>query len=99
MRPKQREAEPQEDLFRAQLETLVNRRHPPVRQAGLIGWERFKTEFEALYTGGGRPALPTRLMVDLHLLKHSNGLVGRGGLRAPPGQPVWSSPVGVGLRY
>ena len=36
MRPKQPEAEPQEDLFRARLETLVDPRHALVRLAGLI---------------------------------------------------------------
>ena len=31
MRPKQPAAEPQDDLFRARLENLVDRRHPLVR--------------------------------------------------------------------
>ncbi len=75
MRPKQPAAEPQEDLFRARLETLVDRRHALVRLAGLIDWGRFETEFGPLYTDGiGRPGLPTRLMVGLHLLKHMDGL-------------------------
>jgi transposase, IS5 family len=74
MRPKQPRAEPQEDLFRARLETLVDPRHALVRLAGLIDWGRFETEFGALYTEGGRPGLPTRLMVGLHLLKHMDGL-------------------------
>jgi transposase, IS5 family len=75
MRPKQPEAEPQEDLFRARLENLVDPRHPLVRLAGLIDWGRFEAEFGALYTDAiGRPGLPTRLMVGLHLLKHMDGL-------------------------
>jgi transposase, IS5 family len=74
MRPKQPKAEPQDDLFRARLENLVDPRHPLVRLAGLIGWGRFEVEFGALYTDGGRPGLPTRLMVGLHLLKHMDGL-------------------------
>ncbi len=48
MRPKQPEAEPQEDLFRARLENLVDPRHALVRLAGLIDWGRFETEFGAL---------------------------------------------------
>ena len=36
MRPKQPEAEPEEDLFRARLANLVEPRHPLVRLAGLI---------------------------------------------------------------
>ena len=74
MRPKQATATPQDDLFRARLENMVDLRHPLVRLAGLIDWGRFEAEFGALYTDGGRPGLPTRLMVGLHLLKHMDGL-------------------------
>src|SRR3954451_7865204 len=74
MRPKQPKAEPQEDLFRARLQNVVDSRHALVRLAALIDWGRFETEFGALYTEGGRPGLPTRLMVGLHLLKHMDGL-------------------------
>jgi IS5 family transposase len=74
MRPKQPKVEPQEDLFRARLENLVDPRHPLVRMAALIDWGRFEAEFGLLYTDGGRPGLPTRQMVGLHLLKHMDGL-------------------------
>ena len=74
MRPKQATATPQDDLFRAQLENLIDPRHPLVRLAGLIGWGRFEVEFGALYTDGGRPGLPTRLMVGLHSVKRMDGL-------------------------
>jgi IS5 family transposase len=75
MRPKPPRAEPQEDLFRARLENLVDRRHPLVRLAGLIDWGRFETTFGPLYAETvGRPGLPTRLMVGLHMIKHMDGL-------------------------
>ena len=75
MRPKQPTAEDQDDLFRARLANLVDRRHPLVRLAGLIDWGRFEAEFGPLYTDAtGRPGLPMRLMVGLHLLKHMDGL-------------------------
>jgi IS5 family transposase len=74
MRPKQPKAEPQEDLFRARLQDLVDPRHPLVRLAGLIDWSRFEAEFGVLYVEGGRPGLPPRLMVGLHLLKHMDEL-------------------------
>lgn len=63
------------ELFRSALLNLVDRRHPLVRLAGLIDWERFATAFGPLYRDGvGRPGLPTRLMVGLHLIKHMDGL-------------------------
>jgi transposase, IS5 family len=40
MRPKQPATEPQEDLFRARLQNLVDPRHALVRLAGLIDWSR-----------------------------------------------------------
>ncbi len=75
MRPKPPETEPQDDLFRARLVNLVDPRHPLVRLAGLIDWARFEAAFGPLYTDAiGRPGLPTRLMVGLHLVKHMDGL-------------------------
>jgi IS5 family transposase len=65
----------QPELFRSALVNLVDRRHPLVRLAGLIDWDRFATAFGPLYRDGvGRPGLPTRLMVGLHLIKHMDGL-------------------------
>ncbi len=59
----------QPELFRSALVNLVDPRHPLVRLAGLIDWERFATAFGPLYRDGvGRPGLPTRLMVGLHLI-------------------------------
>lgn len=63
------------ELFRSALVNLVDRRHSLVRLAGQIDWERFATTFGPLDRDGvGRPGLPTRLMVGLHLLKHMDGL-------------------------
>jgi len=75
MRPKQPEAADQHELFRARLDNIADRRHPLVRLAGLTDWGRFEAAFGPLYRDGlGRPGLPTRLMVGLHLLKHMDGL-------------------------
>jgi transposase, IS5 family len=75
MRPKPPEAADQHELFRARLDNIVDPKHPLVRLAGLIDWDRFAAAFGPLYTDGiGRPGLPTRLMVGLHLLKHMDGL-------------------------
>ena len=75
MRPKQASPETDQELFRSRLENIVDARHPLVRFAGLIDWQQFEAAFGVLYKDGvGRPALPTRLMVGLHLLKHMDGL-------------------------
>jgi len=55
----------------ARLENLVDLRRPLVCLAKLIDWGRFEAECGPLYTEtSGRPGLPMRLMVGLHLLKH-----------------------------
>ena len=75
MRPKQALPESDQELFRSRLENIVDARHPLVRLSGLMDWQQFEAAFGALYKDGiGRPALPTRLMVGLHLLKHMDGL-------------------------
>jgi IS5 family transposase len=73
MRPKSSPSEPPE-LFRSALVNLVDCRHPLVRLAGLIDWERFATAFGPLFRDGvGRPGLPTRRMVGLLLIKPMDG--------------------------
>lgn len=74
MRPKSPEA-PTDDLFRSSLEAIIDPGHELIRLAGLIDWGRFDDAFGAHYDDAkGRPGLPTRLMVGLHLLKHMKGL-------------------------
>jgi transposase, IS5 family len=74
-RPPKSPAQEQPELFRSALVNLVDPRHPLVRLAGLIDWERFAEAFGPLYRDGvGRPGLSTRLMVALHLIKHMDGI-------------------------
>lgn len=61
-------------MFRNRLENMIDMRHELVRLAGLIDWKRFDEAFGSLYAEKGRPGLPTRLMVGLHLLKHARGI-------------------------
>ena len=63
-----------DDLFRPRLDAIIDARHPLVQLAGLIDWARFDEAFGSRYAETGRPGLPTRLMVGLHLLKHMKGL-------------------------
>ena len=62
------------DMFRNRLDNMIDMRHELVRLAGLIEWKRFEEAVGALYAEKGRPGLPTRLMVGLHLLKHARGI-------------------------
>ena len=53
------------------LRELLNREHPLFDLADALNWQVFEDEFGKLYAeGAGRPALPTRLLVGLHYLKH-----------------------------
>jgi IS5 family transposase len=62
----------QGDLFRSQLDQILNRRHPLYRLADSIDWSLFDREFGSLYVENfGRPGLPIRLLVGLHYLKHA----------------------------
>ncbi|MFY7948927.1 MAG: transposase, partial [Gemmatimonas sp.] len=57
------------------LDAMIDGRHELVRLAKLIDWKRFEDAFGTLYDENrGRPALPTRLMAGLHLLKHIKAL-------------------------
>ena len=48
----------------------LNLKHPLVQLAETIEWPSFEEKFgRAVKASGGRPALPTRLMVGLHYLK------------------------------
>jgi len=63
-----------QELFRAKLVNIIHLQHPLVRLAGLIDWQRLEAHFAPYYREAGRPGLPTRLIVGLHLLKHIEGL-------------------------
>ena len=72
-RPKPQESGTQE-LFRAKLRNIINLQHELVRLGELIDWERLEAHFAPYYREAGRPGLPIRLVVGLHLLKHIEGL-------------------------
>jgi len=60
------------ELFRSSLEQILNRQHPLYTLGNKIDWKRFDHSFGALFAQKkGRPALPTRLVVGLHYLKHA----------------------------
>jgi IS5 family transposase len=73
MRPKDNSFEESHgELFRSSLEQILDRRHPLYVMANKIDWARFDKSFGNLFAQKqGRPALPTRLVVGLHYLKHA----------------------------
>jgi IS5 family transposase len=72
-RPKPQESG-SEELFRSKLKNIINLRHELVRLGELIDWRRLEEHFAPYYKQAGRPGLPIRLVVGLHLLKHIEGL-------------------------
>src|SRR5258708_11361775 len=70
VRPKEPLTTTTDDLCGARLGNIISPRHEVDRLAQLIDWRMFETAFGPLYAEVGRPGLPTRLMVGLHLLKH-----------------------------
>ena len=75
MQPKSVADDGSEDLFRSRLEAMIDPRHELVKLAKALDWSLFEDAFGPLYhESQGRPGLPTRLMVGLHLLKHKDGV-------------------------
>jgi transposase, IS5 family len=62
------------DIFRSRLENIIDMRHPMVLLAQRIDWDAIAASFGKFFCEKGRPALPTRLLVGLHLIKHMEGL-------------------------
>lgn len=82
--------QPQGELFRIELTVLIRLDHPLVRLAGVVNWSQFDASFEPLYDeGNGRPAIPTRLMVGLHYLKHLYRLSDEEVVRQWVENPYW----------
>ena len=73
MRPKDTSFEESHgDLFRSSLEQILDKNHPLYVLGNKIDWVKFDHSFGALFAQKkGRPALPTRLVVGLHYLKHA----------------------------
>ena len=75
MVPEKPSNETQFDLFRLQLDNIINRNHELYRLAEMIDWSVFDESFGSLYCPNkGCPGKPTRLMVGLQMLKHMYGM-------------------------
>jgi len=70
MKPRERRPTGQKDMFRPRLEEMIAMDHPLIRLAGKIDWRALEKGFGAVYEDKpGRPALPTRLMAGVAILK------------------------------
>ncbi len=75
MRPAKPAAAVQPDMFRETLEAILDPKHALLELGRRIDWEKLDAACGATFIDqAGRPGLPTRLMVGLHLIKHMNGL-------------------------
>ena len=75
MVPEKPSNQSQFDLFRLQLDNIINRNHELYRLAEMIDWSVFDESFGPLYCPNkGCPGKPTRLMVGLQMLKHMYGM-------------------------
>lgn len=72
--PPKKPAPRSDELFRSQLDNMIDMEHALVKLAGLIDWSRFDEAYGRFYHEKGRPGLSTRLMAGLHLLGHMEGL-------------------------
>lgn len=70
MKPSRRPPSGTDDLFRSRLENIIDMRHEVVRLADAMDWPFFDEAYDAFYSEKGRPGIPTRMMVGLHILKH-----------------------------
>ena len=90
MKPKEPANRPQNDLFRMELEHLIDRRHELVRLSEVIDWDGIASEFGALYVDRkGRPGIPTRLMAGLLYLKATFKLSDEDVVRRWVENPYW----------
>lgn len=74
MKPEKTSHEKQGDLFKVELNRLVDLSHELIRLGDKMDWESFDTKFEKHYCEEGRPGIETRLMVSLHYLKYLSDL-------------------------
>ena len=74
MRPKKNMPTNAVDLFRSRLDQIINLKHELAQLAGKIDWNWLDEQIAPLYSETGRPAVETRFMLGLLLLKHIFGL-------------------------
>jgi transposase, IS5 family len=75
MKPREALDEGQRDMFQARLDQIIDMGHPKAVLARQIDWRHLAQRFGECYSEvSGHPALPTRLMAGLQILKYSENL-------------------------
>jgi transposase, IS5 family len=91
MKPKQTaQKNPQGDLFRIELQRIVDRAHSLIKLAETVDWTGLEANFGQAYCEDqGRPAISTRLMVALQYLKYAYNLSDEETVRRWVENPYW----------
>lgn len=74
MKPPKHQKNNQQDLFRQRLDSIINMRHELVLLSHGIDWDRLDIHFGQFFSQNGRPGIPSRMMIGLHILKHTYAL-------------------------
>lgn len=74
MKPKAQETPNSDDLFRSRLDSIINMEHELVFLSLSIDWGTLDQRVAAFYAEEGRPGIPSRLIIGLHILKHMYNL-------------------------
>ena len=81
------------DFFRQPLREQINLKHPLIRLADLINWERLgMTMSESFVSGKGRPASSPRLIAGLLYLQHAFDLSDEEVVWRWVENPYWQRP-------
>ena len=80
----------QHDLFRSELVQIIDLRHPLVKLAQTVDWDRLDELFGSTFCPDqGRPAISTRVMVSLHYLKYTHNLSDESVVHGWVENPYW----------
>lgn len=74
MKPKSQEKSRIDDIYRSRLDNIINMRHELVLLSQSIDWQFLDTKLAPFYSTEGRPGIPARLIVGLHILKQMYNL-------------------------
>lgn len=90
MKPKPGSHQSQRELFRVELEQLVDGEHPLVKLGRQMNWAGFEERLGATYAAkNGAPGCRTRLMVALHYLKYQHDLSDEAVVQHWVENPYW----------